>query len=208
MDSAYRTDADGNKEKKGFFSLNSKFTIWPIVISVIAFIVCFVMAVQLVDYTPWVMAWLGGGLLCLIIVHSFFGKILSAYNQSGRKVKDLIEGFRMYLATADEQRLNTMNPPDKTPDLYEKYLPFAIALDCEVEWGKQFENILDTATMQPSSASSMYTSFASNHFSSSFVSSFSSSIASASTPPSSSGSSSGGGFSSGGGGGGGGGGGW
>ena len=103
----------------------------------------------------------------------------------------------MYLTAADEQRLNVMNPPDKTPELYEKYLPFAIALNCEVAWGKKFENIIDSATIQPSSG--VYTSLGSNRFSSSFVSSVSGSIASASTPPSSSGSSSGGGGGGGGG---------
>ena len=206
VEAAYRIDADNNKEKKGFFSLNNKYTTAPIVISSIAFIGCFIWASLDAKINPWSMAWMFGCIVPLVIVHTFFGKILSAYNQVGRKVKDAIEGFKMYLTAADEQRLNVMNPPDKTPELYEKYLPFAIALNCEVAWGKKFENIIDSATIQPSSG--VYTSLGSNRFSSSFVSSFSGSIASASTPPSSSGSSSGGGFSSGSGGGGGGGGGW
>ena len=205
VEAAYRIDADNNTEKRGFFSLNNKYTKVPIVISSIAFICCFVWTMQDAKINPWTMVWICGCIIPLVIVHTFFGKLLSAYNQVGRKVKDTIEGFKMYLTTADEQRMNVMNPPDKTPELYEKYLPFAIALNCEVEWGKNFENILDSATIQPSSG--VYTSLGSNRFSSSFVSSFSGSIASASTPPSS-GSSSGGGFSSGSGGGGGGGGGW
>ncbi|MFM6926661.1 MAG: DUF2207 family protein, partial [Ferruginibacter sp.] len=133
---------------------------------------------------------------------------------AGRQLADKIEGFRMFLATADEKRFDMMSPPEKSLELYEKYLPFAIALGCEIEWGKKFEEIINAASLDGSV--STVTSFSqgmsrdSNNFSSSFASSFSGAISSASTPPSSSsgGGSSFGGGSSGGGGGGGGGGGW
>ena len=202
-----RVDADGNSLKQGFFSMNNRYATAPLVISVLSFIVCFIWAASLADFNYWILAWMAVPLVFLIVVNSIFIKLLYAYNKQGRQVRDLIEGFRMYLTTTDEQRLNAMNPPDKTLELYEKFLPFAIALDCEVAWGKKFEAIIDSATMDSSSRG--YAGLHSSTFSSAFVSSFSSSIASASSPPSqsSSGSSSGG-FSSGSGGGGGGGGGW
>lgn len=159
-----------------------------------------------VALTSWIVAWMAAPLVLLIIINGFFMKLLYAYTHSGRKVMDEIEGFKMYLTTTDEQRLDAMNPPDKTLELFEKFLPFAIALDCEVAWGQKFETIIDSATMQ--SSSSGYSGLRSSTFSAAFVSSFSSSIASASSPPSQSSGSSSGGFSSGGGGGGGGGGGW
>ena len=49
----------------------------------------------------------------------------------GRKLMDQIEGFRQYLDVAEESRLEYLNPPKKTPELFEKFLPYAIALDCE-----------------------------------------------------------------------------
>ena len=117
----------------------------------------------------------------------------------------------MFLATADEKRFDLMNPPEKSLALYEKYLPFAIALDCEIAWGKKFANSINSEYLDGRDNSSFSQSFVkdNDNFSSSFASSFSGAISSASTPPSSSsdGGSSGGG-SSGGGGGGGGGGGW
>ena len=107
-----------------------------------------------------------------------------------------------------------MSPPKKSLELYEKYLPFAIALGCENEWGQKFEEIIKTASLDDSVRNT--TSFTqsmhrdNDSFGSSFASSFSGAISSASSPPSSSsgGGSSFGGGSSGGGGGGGGGGGW
>lgn len=158
---------------------------------------------------PWHIAYMIGGILLCIGVQFFYYRIITAYTREGRKVMDQIEGFRMFLVAADEIRINAMNPPEKNIQLYEKYLPFAIALNCELEWGKQFEKMIDSASVNPEVARSMNSGFHRN-FSQSFSSSLSSTISSASTPPSSSsgGGGSFGGGSSGGGGGGGGGGGW
>ncbi len=82
-----------------------------------------------------------------------------------------------------------MNPPEKTIDLFEKNLAFAIALDCEVEWGKKFEHIIETAVQEGTVHAGLYYSnfHAGAGFSgSAFASSFGSAISSASTPPSSS----------------------
>ncbi len=162
---------------------------------------------------PWQVLYLAIGLIICIIIQKIYYRIIKAYTGEGRKTMDLIEGFRMYLRAADEQRINAMNPPKKTIELYEKYMPYAIALNCEIEWGKQFEDIITTASVTPSASgiSSMHRSFNDrNDFGSSFSSGLSGTISSASSPPSSSsgGGSSFGGGSSGGGGGGGGGGGW
>ena len=130
---------------------------------------------------------------------------------------DAIEGFRMYLSTTEKERYNLMNPPKQTIQLYEKYLPYAVALDVANEWSEQFETILAAASVQENYQPTWYRGFSGSSRSmhsamaSSFASSFAGTISSSSTPPGSSGGS-GGGFSSsggsGGGGGGGGGGGW
>ena len=58
---------------------------------------------------------------------------------------DDIEGFRQYLGVAEEDRLNAMNPPDKTPELFEKFLPYAVALDVQNAWAKNFAGVLAAA---------------------------------------------------------------
>ena len=134
---------------------------------------------------------------------------------AGRKIMDEIEGFRMYLGTAEEERLNLLNPPDKTPQLFEKYLPYALALDLENEWSEKFARILVLASMAPGDSGYEPRWYSgrdwrpgeTSSFTRSLGNSLGAAVASSTTAPGSS-SGSGGGGSSGGGGGGGGGGGW
>ncbi|MBK8519412.1 MAG: DUF2207 domain-containing protein [Chitinophagaceae bacterium] len=209
----YKNKDGFGKSNKGFFALNNKYTTIPVLICFAAGIwgvIELFKALYLSNF--WQIAYFVGGIILCSLVFRIFSKLLKAYSPEGRQLADKIEGFRMFLATADEKRFDLLSPPKKSLELYEKYLPFAIALGCENEWGQKFEDIINTAVISGAAATSFSQSFSrdSRSFSSSFASSFSGAISSASTPPSSS---SGGGSSfssgsSGGGGGGGGGGGW
>ena len=135
---------------------------------------------------------------------------LQAPTVAGRAVMDRIEGFRQYLGVAEEDRLNALNPPDKTPELFERFLPYALALDVENAWAKRFTAVLAAAGAGAAVASWYQGSQFGNDpvaFTHQLSGALSQTISSASSPPGSSGGSGGGG-SSGGGGGGGGGGGW
>lgn len=137
---------------------------------------------------------------------------ISAPTIEGRKVLDHIAGFKQYLSITERERLDRMTPPKDTPELFEKYLPFAIALGVENHWADRFAPILADAAAQGHQGFAWYAGSNSpwsdpNDFVSSVGSSLASSVSSASSAPGSS-SGSGGGGSSGGGGGGGGGGGW
>jgi uncharacterized membrane protein YgcG len=70
---------------------------------------------------------------------------LQAPTPAGRAIMDRIEGFRQYLGVAEEDRLNALNPPDKTPELFERFLPYAIALDVENRWATRFAAVLAAA---------------------------------------------------------------
>jgi uncharacterized membrane protein YgcG len=157
-----------------------------------------------------------GSLLSAVIVgliffiNILFYHLLKAPTLLGRKVLDKIDGFKMYLSTAEKDRLNYLTPVEKTPELFEKYLPYAFALNVEQKWSDQFSDVLAKAASEQNYSPAWYsgsgwTAFNTSGFASSFSSSFSGAISSSSTAP---GSSSGSGGSSGGGGGGGGGGGW
>ena len=147
-----------------------------------------------------------------------FHHLLKAPTRAGRALMDRVEGFKMFLTAVDSDRLQTIARPDKTPQLFERFLPYAFALGVEHAWAQQFSQVLaQAATDTGAGGSASYSpswysggsfgSFSAITFTSSFSSSFSSAISSSSTAPGSS-SGSGGGGSSGGGGGGGGGGGW
>jgi uncharacterized membrane protein len=131
---------------------------------------------------------------------------------------DRIEGFKLYLSVAEQDRMNMLNPPERTPALFEKFLPYALALGVEQQWSEQFSGVLAQAGAAPGDGAhrhgyspGWYAGRGLDRglagFSSALGGAFAGAIASASTAPGSS-SGSGGGGSSGGGGGGGGGGGW
>lgn len=150
------------------------------------------------------------GLLSLLGLNLLFYHLLKAPTIPGRSVMDQLEGLKMYLSVAEKDRLNLLNPPKKTPALFEQFLPWALALDVEQEWSEQFSDLLAQAGRDGGYTPAWYSghgSFSSNSLASSLGSSLAASISSSSTAPGSS-SGSGGGGSSGGGGGGGGGGGW
>ena len=161
--------------------------------------------------------WLLPVLVLLGLVNVWFQRLLKQPTREGRKAMDAIEGLRMYLGTAEADLLEAAHRPANTPELFEKFLPYAMALDVENAWAEKFEGVLSRAAAtadgyQPGwYHGAAWGALSASSFTSSLGSSFSSALSSASTPPgSSSGSSSGsgGGGSSGGGGGGGGGGGW
>ncbi len=151
-------------------------------------------------------------ILIFILLNIIFYRLLKAPTILGRRMMDQIEGFKMYLETAEEDRLNMLNSPHKTPELFEKFLPYALALDVENAWAEKFANILASSSQDTSYSPAWYSgrnwrSMGTSGFASGLGSSLSSAISSSSTAPGSR-SGSGGGGSSGGGGGGGGGGGW
>ncbi|MEA3039845.1 MAG: hypothetical protein QOE79_2358 [Sphingomonadales bacterium] len=136
---------------------------------------------------------------------------MAAPTPEGRRIMDEIAGFEKYLSVTEENRLETLHPPEKTPELFERYLPHAIALGVENRWADRFASVLAAAAADPTRNQGAMVWYVGSgnawddpgSFASDLGSGLTSSVASASTAPGSSG-----GGSSGGGGGGGGGGGW
>jgi len=127
------------------------------------------------------------------------------------KIKSLIDGFKMYMSAAEEKQIAYFNPPELTPEIFEKLLPYAVVLGAEDVWGEKFQNLIDKSLIDQTYQPTWYTGGRIGNFSTfnhTLNSSLSNSLSKSATPPSSSGSGSGGGGFSGGGGGGGGGGGW
>jgi uncharacterized membrane protein YgcG len=139
--------------------------------------------------------------------------LMGAPTKEGRAMMDRIEGFKHYLSVTERERFDRMQAPEETLTLFEKYLPYAIALGVETRWAERFQSQIAAAMASPAAQGSTlgwYSGHSSpwndiGGFTSSIGDSLASSIGSASASPSSG---SGGGGSSGGGGGGGGGGGW
>jgi uncharacterized membrane protein YgcG len=150
-----------------------------------------------------------GTAIVLGLLNVIFYQLLRAPTEMGQKLLDQIEGFRLYLSTAEEERLKVLHPPEKTPELFERYLPYALALDCENEWNAKFAAVLAAAAAAGVAGPAWYSGRhwdwgRSGGFTDSIGRSLAASAAAASTAPGKSSGSRGGGFSGGGGGGGGG----
>ena len=156
-------------------------------------------------------------LIVLASSNFIYHELLKAPTHMGRELLDKVDGFKEFLgATEDADRRYAI---DHSPATYEKFLPYAMALDLERQWTARFQSAFAAAAGGGAHGgySPTFATFATASAWSgaggldSFSSSFSSAISSASTSPGSSSGFSGGGGgggSSGGGGGGGGGGGW
>jgi hypothetical protein len=148
-------------------------------------------------------------------VNILFYHLLKAPTLLGRRLLDRIEGFKMFLSATEKDRLQRLASTDRTPETYEKYLPYALALGVEEQWTEQFSDVLSKASRGEEGtryhpgwySGKSWDSSRMGSFAGSVGSSLSSAISSSSTAPGSR-SGGGGGGSSGGGGGGGGGGGW
>lgn len=213
LEEKHLIDPTGQKKKDGLFAHNigkSGIGYLFIVLAVIGIIAS--MAV-FEHFTPLLFTFVAVIFALALTVQIVFSLIMGAYTVRGRLLADHILGFKMYLKTTEQHVFDALMPPEKTLDLFEKYLPFAIALQVENEWAAQFEDILRKAIENNNYSPVWYHGnihdfSSSSSFASSFASGLSSTVSSASTPPSSSSGGSSGGGSSGGGGGGGGGGGW
>jgi uncharacterized membrane protein YgcG len=152
-------------------------------------------------------------IILMFLTMSFFAIIMKRPTLRGRKLLDEMAGFRDYLEVAERDELNLRNPPEKTPELFETYLPYALALGVDQQWAEKFSEVLaaardtDGRTYNPIWYNGSWSVANLTSSTSQLSSSLNTAISSSVTPPGSSSGGGGGGFS-GGGGGGGGGGGW
>jgi uncharacterized membrane protein len=77
------------------------------------------------------------GILTGIIICGF-GWFMPARTRTGADALEKILGFEDFLNHVEADRFNRMI---KTPEMFEKFLPFAMALGVEKNWSKAFQNI-------------------------------------------------------------------
>ncbi len=78
------------------------------------------------------------------------GKKLIFWTDKGRKQFEQALGLKMFITAAEKERLEMLNAPDDTPQLFEELLPYAVAMDCAQTWANRFEKVLAAAAWQPS----------------------------------------------------------
>ncbi len=122
-----------------------------------------------------------------VLMHLSFLFLLRAPTPAGRRIMDEIEGFKMYLDTAEQDRLERMQSPQLTPEVFETFLPYAFALGVENSWCDRFarefpEDLAERGGYHPAWYIGSHSGLSAlGHIGNEFSSSFSSAIASSST---------------------------
>ncbi len=190
-----KTNIDEDMVARGFFTTSPKKlkqVIW------IPFIVATVIETSLGQMFG---SYIGMGVLASTLVVLLVGLSIKPTTELGKNIRRQILGFKQFLTVTDKDRMDFHNAPEKNPQQFMEYLPYAIALGVEEKWAKQFEGIYLTPPNWYAGANTANFTAASFVHDMSVFTAYSNSISS----PQSSGASGGGGFSGGGGGGGGGG---
>ncbi len=197
--------AHASKFGSRYFRWNIGYTIIAVLLSGAGVVLA---ALQAVEWTIWHTAFL----VALAALNLLFMYLMPAPTKLGQNVRTEIEGFKLYMDTAEKLQLNASKVGDEMPmmskERYEKFLPYAVALGVEKPWTKYFEKVLPDQAADYHPQWGHVGSYRSiGDMNKGIMDSMSSGVTSA-LPQSSSSSGSGGGGFSGGGGGGGGGGGW
>ena len=196
------------KYGKAYFRWNLGYTLVAVVLTIAGIALA---VTQTINWSWWHMAII----LALAAINGLFMYLMPAPTPKGQETRTEIEGFKLYLEKAEKLQMNSVEvgsgmPPPMSVERYERFLPYAVALDVEKPWTKYFEHALpaEAAAYAPAWGHFGSRSFGSvGGMNDAIMSSMSTGVSS-SLPQSSSSSGGGGGGFSGGGGGGGGGGGW
>lgn len=193
-----------NDFKDAYFRNNGSYILFGFLFSAIAAFTMFMTGGRTLTIIPIII------IAVLFMLNLLFISRMRSYTKSGKELATQIEGFKMFLSVTEKDRFNKLTPPDITPEIFEKYFPYAMILDVENAWGGKFSSALAQAGQNIHDYHPYwYPDYNSNegiNQLSTFSSEFTSTISSASVPPGSSDGSDGSGNSGGGGGGGGGGG--
>ncbi|HTM77487.1 MAG TPA: DUF2207 domain-containing protein, partial [Devosia sp.] len=92
--------------------------------------------------TQWTVNTAAIAAISIVAITVVFSALMRAPTIQGRKVMDQIDGFKMYLETAEKERLNMAGEPPMTVTRFEAILPYAIALGVEKPWSEHFEGEL------------------------------------------------------------------
>ena len=76
-----------------------------------------------------------------------FGLKMPKKTVRGAEINEQILGLKEYLSVAEKDRIEFHNAPEKSPERFEKLLPYAMVLGVETQWAQQFKDIY---TQQPS----------------------------------------------------------
>lgn len=129
------TAMDNAVATKGYF-VKSPMRVRGMYMGIVA--ILFIPFFFLVDYvTVYVIVVAGVSALVSLL----FAYLMPSRTAHGVRVREHIEGLKLYLTVAEKDRLAFHHAPEKNPTQFEHFLPYAVALGIEKKWAKQFEGM-------------------------------------------------------------------
>lgn len=127
-------DITEQMRQDGFFETNKNYKT-PLIASLLLLIVT--IPLFFIGGVIWFFLALLSGLFIIIILIAIYRR----RTKKGHEVLDHLKGFKLFLSVTDKERFAFHNAPEKSPEQFMKYLPYAIAFKVEKEWAKVFEDI-------------------------------------------------------------------
>ena len=85
------------------------------------------------------------GVTVLIIIRSVVAiKLTHKLTSQGISTLRKILGFREFLQLTEKDKLQLLNAPELQPEMFERFLPYAMVLGVEDKWAQKFEGIYKT----------------------------------------------------------------
>lgn len=133
-----RSDLKKDMRAQGFFQVNGSL-LKPILILGGVFVGLFLLGDIIVSFAaPEMLLYLFIALcVCLIV----FVIMYERRTRRGYEAVDHLKGFKLFLSVTDAERFKFHNAPEKSPEQFMEYLPYAIAFGVEKQWAKVFEGI-------------------------------------------------------------------
>jgi len=83
--------------------------------------------------------------LFLSVLNILLLQWMKAPTLEGSEVQTEIEGFRLFLKSVERLPMQRLEAPGEHAGIYEKYLPYAVALEVEQPWGDRFIALASTS---------------------------------------------------------------
>lgn len=114
---------------------------WPLLVIIVS--------TFLVSEILYIFGWLIGVLfIAVLYLLVSFRRVLRGPTLVGRRLLDGIEGYRLYLAIAEKERLSLLaRETASILESVERHQPYAMALDIEQEWTLRFGGVIDSGSL-------------------------------------------------------------
>ncbi|MFA5030309.1 MAG: DUF2207 domain-containing protein [Patescibacteria group bacterium] len=83
--------------------------------------------------------WFAGVVSAILLL--IYGKIMPQKTVHGAEIKEEVQGFRWFLSVTETERLKFHNAPEKKPDQFMEFLPYAMVFGVEKAWAAQFKDM-------------------------------------------------------------------